>query len=919
MPNDNNDSWLKKALEPELMPLEKLYRLSPQIAAQRKQDEGITGNRWADNLLGGIGSRFLGGIGDTATFVGANNVGDFFQRGSDWIEERLKPAKPAEFSWDYLTSPEGLARGTGNTIGSMASILLPTAFVPGGAVGTIGRGFQAIPKVGKLFSSASPEMIGRWFASGVPEAAMEAGNWYRNAVANGMNPDEAWDKRWGVFGRNAAFLPISNAAQWGLFSKALGGRPILGGLGELGSQSVEEGYQKAFENEVSGLPNTWNPISMATDPQYAEQAQAMKEGFMGFLVPTLGGMGFGTYRNWANRNDEKPADTTSQNDTSPATGNENRGVVTGADGIDNFMRALGGQESGGNYDATNNDAGLMLGKYQISDDNWSKWAQDAGLPADAPLTPENQERVARHKMLEYYNKFGNWRDVAIAWYGGEKAVGYSEEAKNRPQYANGNEYPSINEYADSVMSRFQSLGGEDTSVEQDNGYYGEGGKGEGNYWVRNNGVSFDGAQPDLLNAIDVLAKKFYEDTGKQLVVTAGTNGDHADGEHSHKNGWKVDIADAGANGVGLNEDGALFTSNYEAQPYLKEFVEYGRSLGLGMNVEGLGTSNVHIDVALDGTQWDGNGEHAGGFNPQKARTTVRGNTAQGTGTVDENTTPDNSNDPNSIYQRLIADILNEETKPLFDATGDDETTRNILSAFAQDKRESSSGNDFLTLDSMFDGEGNFINSKANRNKLSELYSDELSEFGQTSLDEKLAQLAEKVPSFDKLTDDDRKTLSGVIKSRLSEAGTKVGGHFLKRLNEGDADTFNKALASLGSATATALPEELSTEIARLKEPKPNSPKSTSKSKTVKPKSIQSRRWAKTLPNSKKIYRRQETISSRRTRRAKPNQLQRQAIKFRRSKRNWTRNNPSCKKLFRRKFRMRHRKRHRPRISKRRTS
>ena len=281
----------REAIMPQIKPHE-------AINAQKKilQNEGITGNRWIDNFFGGISSQFFGGIGDTATFVGANNVGNFFNSGRDWIEERLKPAMPAEFSLDYLTSPEGLARATGNTIGSIASILAPTALIPGGALGTIGRGVQAIPKVGRLFSSASPEMIGRWFASGIPEAAMEAGNWYRNSVANGMNPDEAWDKRWGVFGRNAAFLPISNAAQWGLFSKALKGKNILAGLGELGSQAYEEGMQEAFTREVSGKPNTWNPISMMTDPQYAEQAQAMKEGFFGFLLPTALGVGAGMYR-----------------------------------------------------------------------------------------------------------------------------------------------------------------------------------------------------------------------------------------------------------------------------------------------------------------------------------------------------------------------------------------------------------------------------------------------------------------------------------------------------------------------------------------------------------------------------------------------------------------------------------------------
>lgn len=122
-------------------------------------------------------------------------------------------------------------------------------------------------------------------------------------------------------------------------------------------------------------------------------------------------------------------------------------------GTDSFIRAISGQESGsteGNYDAENGRTGAA-GRFQIMPDNWASWAEDAGLSPDAPMTPENQNIVARHKFEEYYNEFGNWRDVATAWYAGPDAVKWSEEAKNRAQ-GNGDE-PSINEYADSVMAR----------------------------------------------------------------------------------------------------------------------------------------------------------------------------------------------------------------------------------------------------------------------------------------------------------------------------------------------------------------------------------------------------------------------------------------------------------------------------------
>ena len=110
-----------------------------------------------------------------------------------------------------------------------------------------------------------------------------------------------------------------------------------------------------------------------------------------------------------------------------------------------FINAIAGQESGGSYNAENSDTGAY-GKYQIVPENWPAWAEEAGIGADAPRTPENQEIVARFKLGQYYDKYGA-RGAAIAWYGGEGALNYSDEALNRKQGDNG-EYPSINEYAD---------------------------------------------------------------------------------------------------------------------------------------------------------------------------------------------------------------------------------------------------------------------------------------------------------------------------------------------------------------------------------------------------------------------------------------------------------------------------------------
>ena len=123
--------------------------------------------------------------------------------------------------------------------------------------------------------------------------------------------------------------------------------------------------------------------------------------------------------------------------------------------IDAFMAAISGQESGGNYNAVNAESGAS-GRFQIMPQNWGPWSERAGLGRNAPRTPANQDAVARFMMGEYYRQFGNWRDVAIAWYAGPGRVGAGSGTLDRSQ----GRYPTINAYADKIMERFAALRGQ---------------------------------------------------------------------------------------------------------------------------------------------------------------------------------------------------------------------------------------------------------------------------------------------------------------------------------------------------------------------------------------------------------------------------------------------------------------------------
>lgn len=135
-------------------------------------------------------------------------------------------------------------------------------------------------------------------------------------------------------------------------------------------------------------------------------------------------------------------------------------AYSGGEGGDEFsklMASFGIQESGGNYSAENGRT-HAFGKYQIMPKNWPSWSQEAGLPAGSEMTPENQEKVARFKLRQYYDKYGA-EGAAVAWYSGETNAQRWVSGKTTDVWGNtwdtpqhGNE-PSIKEYAKSVTGR----------------------------------------------------------------------------------------------------------------------------------------------------------------------------------------------------------------------------------------------------------------------------------------------------------------------------------------------------------------------------------------------------------------------------------------------------------------------------------
>lgn len=419
---------------------------------QQQQDDSWLGglSRGAKAGFGGVGAGLL--HAGQAAFGTDGSLAAGFDAMAKNNAQRREWDLADTLSLDYLTNPDGLAYGIGQIAGSMA---LPALF---------GAGVAAAAPTGGTSLLGTGALIGA--AGAAPMAISEGGNTYAQGLQQGMTEDEA--KKAGL--TDAAIkLPfymlsegLSGKVAQGLISKgllnaegkSLGRRAAESGakiLGNAANEAYEEGTENRSsayalgEQRISSLGNIFNPF----DWDEEDKAQAV-----GVFTPTLAlGALTGGAGHLRSRFDKKNSDVAEE------IASEDGGTIEDTpeptvSGKEAFINAIAGQESGGNYNAENGDTGAY-GKYQIMPSNWPEWAEEAGIGADAPRTPENQEIVARFKLGQYYDKYGA-RGAAIAWYGGEGALNYSDEALNRKQGDNG-EYPSINEYADEVLGRMGNV------------------------------------------------------------------------------------------------------------------------------------------------------------------------------------------------------------------------------------------------------------------------------------------------------------------------------------------------------------------------------------------------------------------------------------------------------------------------------
>lgn len=458
------DSWEARAAE-----------LSNMSGGAMQQGE-TAGNGAFGWLKDSFDAGVAGVFGGTARLAGEfmpfgndtlNSWADYF----DDVARRNSPQPGQNLEGiDYVASAVGNALGSGAASALEAGAVagLGSLLGAGGVAGTVlGGASKVIPGVGKAVQAGKTlwgSPVGKYLVANVAGSPFEAGSEAGNLISDmrkenqqgtaNYTDDEIRDAALRSGALNLAWLTGMNMLEAGTLGKITGalggkmakdtykgiaGRALMGGT----ASGIGEGAEEYGQN----LIGDYSKRGSTADFNYDEAMEAAKMGAIGGGV--LGGLGSGLSAKFSKKNSDVAEEIASE-----VGGTIEEAPEANVSGREAFINAIAGQESGGSYNAENSDTGAY-GKYQILPSNWPEWAEEAGIGADAPRTPENQEIVARFKLGQYYDKYGA-RGAAIAWYGGEGALNYSEEALNRKQGDNG-EYPSINEYADEVLGRMGNV------------------------------------------------------------------------------------------------------------------------------------------------------------------------------------------------------------------------------------------------------------------------------------------------------------------------------------------------------------------------------------------------------------------------------------------------------------------------------
>lgn len=142
--------------------------------------------------------------------------------------------------------------------------------------------------------------------------------------------------------------------------------------------------------------------------------------------------------------------------TTMSQGSRLSGQTTGADNdpnaVDAFLAATRNHESGGNYQIQYQGpvASDASGAYGFLGSTWRSMGGSTQQAYQA--SPEEQDAVARKMAMQLFEKYGSWRLVAIAWYGGPGIADQVAAGRDPGSPSGQPSYLSYGDYIANAMS-----------------------------------------------------------------------------------------------------------------------------------------------------------------------------------------------------------------------------------------------------------------------------------------------------------------------------------------------------------------------------------------------------------------------------------------------------------------------------------
>lgn len=425
----------------------------------------------------GVG-QLISGTGSALKWAGADSVGDTLKSIGSQEQQKILDAQDTDGQVNQYGVGSAITQSTPFTLAT-----LPVGL--GGGRLAAGLAGKALTRFGVTGKAAEYAIGGAGLAGGtIPpttfEAMTEAGDAYEKAKAKGATEQDAKSIGLNNFWKNMGLLNATNAAQFAVTfgnpylrrllpkmatqgiekypKAALFAGVLADGLMEGGEEVAQENFKRGSLGDLSEAKPEWNPTKWDDELNLNFAAGAG----MG-LIHGTGGHLLNVANNGLNgiskpaSLDDIFADIPSKQESQDIGTQQQVEMPQDFNAqLQTFKSAITDIESGGDYNAVGPwiDGDRALGKYQIMQSNWPSWCKEAGLSADAPLTPENQERVADYKFKKYYDMYGgDWGKVAIAWHAGGSRVNLSDE--QLAKISDGN--MTTLDYRNSVLSKMGNI------------------------------------------------------------------------------------------------------------------------------------------------------------------------------------------------------------------------------------------------------------------------------------------------------------------------------------------------------------------------------------------------------------------------------------------------------------------------------